>query len=250
MIEFAGKSALVTGGASGIGRACALTVARYGGAVAIADVNAQAGAAVADEARALGADAFFVAADLAHADDVDRVEQAVRARFGGLDMAVNAAGIPGRMSSTLDIDEADFDLLHAVNVRGVWLSMRAELRLMLESGGGSIVNISSGGGLMAAPGLPGYSASKHAVVGLTRTAAVEYGKQGIRVNAVCPGGVMTPMMEIAIQDPARAERIARGPMGRLAQPQEIADAAAWLCSERSSFVTGVALPVDGGILIS
>lgn len=248
MIEFSGKHGVVTGGSSGIGRACVLTFAQFGAAVAIVDLNADGGEAVAEEARELGVEAVFIRADVANAAEVERAEQIVRQRFGGLDMAVNAAGIPGRMSSTLDIDEADFDHIHAVNVRGVWLSMRAELRLMLHRGGGSIVNISSGGGLLAAPGLPGYCASKHAVIGLTRTAAVEFGKQGIRVNAVCPGGVLTPMMEMAIQDPARAERIARGPMGRLAQPQEIADACAWLCSDRASFVTGVPLPVDGGIL--
>lgn len=248
MIDFTGKVVLVTGAASGIGRSCALTFARYGAAVIAADMTEAGGLETVAMARDLGADAAFISVDVSRAAQVDQMEALARERFGGLDAAVNAAGIPGRMSSTLDVDEADLDHIYAVNVRGIWLSMRAELRLMIERGGGSIVNISSGGGLLGAPGLPGYSASKHAVVGLTKTAALEYASANIRVNAVCPGGVRTPMMEIAIQDPKRAARIMRGPMGRLAEPQEIADAAAWLCSDRATFVTGVPLPVDGGIM--
>jgi len=250
MTEFENRIALVTGAASGIGRSCALTLARGGAAVILVDQSEAAGQEAAAEARALGARAAFIAADVSNSDDVAAVEALARRDFGGLDLAVNAAGVPGRMSSTMDIDEADMDRTYAVNVRGLWLCMRLELRMMIERGGGSIVNISSGGGLQAAPGLPGYSASKHAVIGLTKTAAIEYARQNIRVNAVCPGAVRTPMMEIAIQDPERAARIMRGPMGRLAEPQEIADAVAWLCSERASFVTGVPLPVDGGIAAS
>lgn len=248
MIDFTGKVALVTGASSGIGRACALTFAQLGASVVVVDVTEDGGRETVAMARDLGVDADFIAVDVADSAQVDAMEGFVRERFGGLDVAVNAAGIPGRMSSTLDVEEADMDRTYAVNVRGVWLCMRAEMRLMLERGGGAVVNISSGGGLLAAPGLPGYCASKHAVIGLTKTAAVEYGKQNIRVNAVCPGGVLTPMMEIAIKDPERAERIKRGPMGRLAQPQEIADACVWLASDRASFVTGVPMPVDGGIL--
>jgi len=189
-----------------------------------------------------------VVADVSSSAQMAEAEASARARFGTLHLAANAAGVPGRMSSTVDVDEEDMDRTYAVNVRGLWLSMRLQLRMMIEGGGGSIVNIASGGGLLGAPGLPGYCASKHGVVGLTKTAALEYGRQNIRVNAVCPGGVNTPMMADVISDPGRAERIARGPMGRLAEPQEIADAVAWLASDRASFVTGVPLPVDGGIM--
>ncbi|MDI1296890.1 MAG: glucose 1-dehydrogenase [bacterium] len=247
MIDFTNKVALVTGAASGIGRACALTFARFGARLLVVDEDSDGGAETMDMARALGAEADFVSTDVSRSDEVETMADFALTRLGGIDIAVNAAGIPGRMASTIDADEADFDRVTAVNIRGVWLCMRAQLRQMRDKGGGAIVNIASAGGLVAAPGLPAYCASKHGVIGLTRTAAIEYGKSNIRINAVCPGGVLTPMMEYAIKDPERAARILAGPMGRLAQPQEIADAAAWLCSDRSSFVTGVALPVDGGV---
>lgn len=247
MIDFKDKVALVTGASSGIGRACALTFARFGAKLLVVDIDRDGGTETVAAARDLGATAEFVRADTSRFEDVDAMASFALARFGGMDVAVNAAGISGRMASTIDADEADFDHVTAVNLRGVWLCMRAELRQMRDKGSGAIVNIASAGGLVAAPGLPAYSASKHGVVGLTRTAAIEYGKSRIRVNAVCPGGVLTPMMEYAIKDPERASRILAGPMGRLAEPQEIADAVAWLCSDRASFVTGVALPVDGGV---
>ncbi len=248
MIEFAGKVAMVTGAGSGIGRSCALTFAKFGASLVALDVAANGVNDTVEEAKSMGAKAIAVVADVASAAQMADAEAAVRESFGTLHIAANAAGVPGRMSSTVDIDEEDMDRTYAVNVRGLWLSMRLQLRMMIEGSGGSIVNISSGGGLLGAPGLPGYCASKHAVVGLTKTAALENARHHIRVNAVCPGGVNTPMMADVISDPGRAERIARGPMGRLAEPQEIADAVAWLASDRSSFVTGVPLPVDGGIM--
>lgn len=248
MIEFAGKVAMVTGAGSGIGRSCALTFAKFGASLIALDLAEDGLNDTIDEARALGAEAIAVVADVSSAAQMAEAESAARAHFGTLHLAANAAGVPGRMSSTIDIDEEDMDRTYAVNVRGLWLSMRMQLRMMVEGSGGSIVNISSGGGLLGAPGLPGYCASKHGVIGLTKTAALENARHNIRVNAVCPGGVNTPMMADVITDPGRAKRIARGPMGRLAEPQEIADAVAWLASDRASFVTGVPLPVDGGIL--
>jgi NAD(P)-dependent dehydrogenase (short-subunit alcohol dehydrogenase family) len=230
-----GKVALVTGAASGIGRATAELLARNGARVVAADVK--------------GGD-DVVAADVTDGDAMRAaVARAVDAH-GRLDLAANCAGVGGGHGATHEYPEADFDRIVAINLRGTWLSMRAEIAAMLQSGGGAIVNVSSTLGLRGSPFAAPYSASKHGVLGLTRTAALEYAQQGIRVNAVCPGAIDTPMMDETFERfPGFRETLtAYVPMGRMGGPEEVAGAIAWLCSDAASFVTGEALTVEGGLL--
>lgn len=248
---FEGKVALVTGGSAGIGRAAAQAFAREGAQVVIGDVQVERGLALEQELEKSGARALFVKADMGLAGDVENlVSQAVGA-FGRLDCAFNNAGIEGRMAPTAECTEENFDRVLSVNLRGVWLCLRAEIRQMLrQKEGGAIVNMSSVAGQAGFAGLPAYVASKHGVIGLTRTAALEYATQNIRVNAVCPGVIRTEMVDrITGRDPkAEAEFAALEPVGRMGAADEVAEAALWLCSEASSFVTGHALAVDGGFL--
>jgi NAD(P)-dependent dehydrogenase (short-subunit alcohol dehydrogenase family) len=242
-----GKVALVTGGASGIGRATAELLARDGARVVACDVNADAGAEVV---AALGGEARFVAADVTDGSAIGAaVAKAVEA-FGRLDLAANCAGVGGGHAATHEYPEADFDRIVAINLRGTWLSMCAEIAAMLGGGGGAIVNVSSTLGLRGSPFAAPYSASKHAVLGLTRTAALEYAQQGIRVNAVCPGAIDTPMMDETFERfPGFRETLtAYVPMGRMGGAEEVAGAIAWLCCDAASFVTGEALTVEGGLL--
>jgi NAD(P)-dependent dehydrogenase (short-subunit alcohol dehydrogenase family) len=230
-----GKVALVTGAASGIGKATAELLARNGARVVACDVKG-------------GGD--VVAADVTDGDAMRAVvAQAVDAH-GRLDLAANCAGVGGGHGATHEYPEADFDRIVAINLRGTWLSMRAEIAAMLKNGGGAIVNVSSTLGLRGSPFAAPYSASKHAVLGLTRTAALEYAQQGIRVNAVCPGAIDTPMMDETFERfPGFRETLtAYVPMGRMGGPEEVAGAIAWLCSDAASFVTGEALTVEGGLL--
>jgi NAD(P)-dependent dehydrogenase (short-subunit alcohol dehydrogenase family) len=241
-----GKVALVTGAGSGIGRASALAFARAGAQVVVSDINASSGSQTVKLIEAAGARAVCIVADVSKTVAVaDLIAQTV-ARFGRLDYAHNNAGIESALAPTADSDEADFDRTIAVNLKGVWLCMRAEIRQMLTNGGGAIVNTSSVGGLSAVPGSGVYAAAKHGVIGLTRTAAVEYAKQNIRVNAICPGLTKTGMTDrLSAADPALIAAV-MPPMGRMAQPAEIAEAVVFMCSDAASYLTGQALAVDGG----
>jgi NAD(P)-dependent dehydrogenase (short-subunit alcohol dehydrogenase family) len=245
----AGKVTLVTGGGSGIGRAAALALARAGSAVVVADINGDSATETATLIRVTGGQADVVQADVTLAEQVEAMVAATVERFGQLDCAVNNAGISGGLTSLLDCDEATFDRVMAVNVKGVWLCMQAQLRVMLQQGGGAIVNMASVAGLIGTPTLPAYGASKHAVVGLTRTAALSYATQGIRVNAVCPAFIDTPMVDAFIeQEPGMADAVQQSaPIGRIGRPEEVAAAVVWLCSDAASFVTGAAMPIDGGL---
>jgi len=245
-----GKVALVTGAASGIGRATAELFARNGARVVASDVNAGAGAAVVAALSEGGADARFVAADVTDREAVEAVvHQAVEA-FGRLDCAANCAGVGGGHAATHLYPEAEWNRIVDINLHGTWLSMRAEIEAMLTGGGGAIVNVSSTLGLRGSPFAAPYSASKHAVLGLTRTAALEYAAQGIRVNAVCPGAIDTPMMDATFERFPGFRETLTGyvPMGRMGGPDEVAGAIAWLSCDAASFVTGEALTVEGGLL--
>ena len=248
-----GKIALVTGSGSGIGRVTAVTFAHEGATVVCADVNREAGEATAARIRESGGKAEFVAIDVTDDSQVQGLIARIVKTHGRLDCAYNNAGIEGDVIDTHEASERNFDRVMAINVKGVWLCMKYEIRQMRKQGAGTIVNTASAAGLVGFKSLPIYVASKHAVVGLTKTAALENAETGIRINAVCPGPVDTPMMERITSNegqPGRKDFEAFVPMHRYAVPQEIANAVAWLCSEQSSYVTGTALRVDGGITAS
>jgi NAD(P)-dependent dehydrogenase (short-subunit alcohol dehydrogenase family) len=240
----AGKAGLVTGGASGIGKACAIRFGEEGAYVAVADLESsrEAGEAVAQTIRDSGGEADFVATDVARSDDNIRlVEHVVNAK-GRIDYAHNNAGL-GPHALLADTPDEDFDHCIAVNLRGTFLGMKHQIRAMVPQGGGAIVNTSSNAGLRAVHMLSAYTASKHGIVGLTKSGAVEYAEHGIRVNCVCPGAIMTPLMYN--QPPDRQQEIlAPQAMKRFGEPEEVAAAVVWLCSDQASFVNGVALPVD------
>ncbi len=245
------KVALVTGGGSGIGRASAQTFAREGAAVMIADLNEAGAAETAASIEAQGGRASFARCDVTRRDEVLALIAHTVQTLGGLHCAHNNAGVEGDYGRTLDTTEANFDFTYSVNLKGVFLCMQAELEHMIEHGGGRIVNTASIAGLEGAKNLPAYVASKHAVMGLTRTTALEYGSKGVRINAVCPGPIRTPMLEKLIATNPRMEQaaIAAVPVKRLGEPQDIAEAAVWLCSDRADFVNGHGLVVDGGMTV-
>lgn len=248
--RFEGKIVLVTGGASGIGRATALAFATEGGALAIADLNANGAQDTVDLIRSQGGQAQAFPADLTRSDDVRSMMHAVLETFGRLDCAVNNAGIGGRGGAWDSSAEDIWDRVIAVNLKGVWLSMQAELAQMSVQGAGVIVNNASIWGLVGNGKNAAYTASKHGVVGLTKSAAIEYAPTGIRVNAVCPAFVHTPMTGPLFQgEPLRLQaEIARHPRGRLGTAEEVAEAILWLCSESASYINGHALAVDGGFV--
>ena len=250
MTAMSGKVAIVTGGSAGIGRATALAFAREGAAVAVADVDAERGARTVAEIHNLGGDGVFVATDTSNADDVVNLVDTTVERFGRLDYAFNNAGVEGDAAPTADSTLENWHRTLRVNLTGTFLCMHAEIPKMLATGGGSIVNNSSVAGLVGFAGIAAYTASKHGVIGLTKTAALEYATLGLRVNAVCPGIIQTEMITRFTHGDAEAaaQLLQTEPIGRLGTPDEIADAVIWLCSDRASFVTGQAIAVDGGFV--
>jgi NAD(P)-dependent dehydrogenase (short-subunit alcohol dehydrogenase family) len=249
-ISYAGKVALVTGAASGIGRATALAFGRAGACVVVADNSVDGGHMTAALIVEAGGKALFVKTNVTNAAEVEALVEKAVSHYGRIDAAVNGAGIEDECLPLAEGEDEQFDRIMNVNVKGVWLCMKSQLRQMLkQEGGGVIVNVADAGGLVAVPNRAIYAASKHAVVGLTRTAAVEYAKSGIRVNSLCPGAVKTPMLARMLErEPGRDKKLkAAHPMGRLADPAEVASAALWLCSEQASFVTGHQLAIDGGL---
>jgi NAD(P)-dependent dehydrogenase (short-subunit alcohol dehydrogenase family) len=244
--ELSRRVAFITGGASGIGEATAAAFVAAGYATAIADRNEAAGRAVATRLGSVG-ECLFLSCDVSDDDSVrNAIEQTVQA-YGRLDAAFNGAGIDGAHGRLLADDTIDnWQRVHAINLGGIWSCLRHEIRAMLNNGGGAIVNASSTAGLAAAPYMSAYVAAKHGVVGLTKAAAIDYARQGIRVNAVCPGMIDTPMMRSTELTPEVLEALlAECPIGRIGQPEEIASAVLWLCSDGASYLTGQAIAVDG-----
>ena len=245
-----GKVALVTGGASGIGRATALTFAREGAKLVVADMNADGGHQTVHMITENGGEATFVRTDVSKATAVAAMISTTVETYGRLDCAHNNAGIGSRPRVPLhECSEETWDRVLGINLKGVWLCMKYEIIQMLTQGSGTIVNTASIMGLVGSwSGSGAYNASKHGVVGLTKTAALEYAKLGIRVNAVCPGYIRTPLLAETLtrQPEMEAQIVARHPVGRMGKPEEIAEAVVWLCSDAASFVTGHTMTVDGG----
>ena len=250
-MTFSGQVALVTGAAAGIGRATAQAFAAEGLKVVVSDVDVAGGEGTVELIRAAGGEACFVRCDVTRDAEVKALLDATLAQYGRLDYAFNNAGIEIEQGKLADGNEAEFDAIMGVNVKGVWLCMKHQIPLLLAQGGGAIVNTSSQGGVTGFPGQAAYIACKHAVIGLTRTAAIDYAAKNIRINAVCPGVIRTPMAEdLMRRDPSLEKELVRDiPAGRLGKPEEIANAVLWLCSPQASFVDGHALLVDGAFSI-
>lgn len=245
-----GKVALVTGAGSGMGRATALKFIKEGAKVVIVDYNAESGKETLGMVKKAGGKGIFVKADVSKKDDVEAMVKKAVDTYGRLDCAHNNAGVSGSFARLVNATEEDWDRMMSINLKGVWHCMRAEIAQMLVQGGGSIVNTASNGGLIASKFVSDYIASKHGVVGLTRAASLEYITRGIRINCVCPGITKTGMTAPIQADPNMAAIFASmQPPNRLAEPEEIANAVVWLCSDEASFVNGHALAVDGGMTI-
>lgn len=246
--RFAGKSVLVTGAGSGIGRATATAFAAEGARLIVCDVSDSAGQGTVALIRERGGEAEFVHSDVSRATDCAAMVERALSRFGRLDVAFNNAGINLQVAPIAEVDEGDWQKILGVNLTGVFLSMKYEIPAMKRSGGGRIINTASVGGLIGTAGITPYCATKHGVVGLTKSAALDHIKEGIRINAICPGGTLTPMLTEWFKDPevARA-KVAETPIGRMAEPSEIARAVLFLASEESSFMVGHALVADGGL---
>jgi NAD(P)-dependent dehydrogenase (short-subunit alcohol dehydrogenase family) len=242
------KVALVTGGSSGIGRASALTFAREGARVVIVDVNTAGGEETVKIIEEAGSEAIFIKADVTNEAEVEMSVNKTVKTYGRLDYALNNAGGGGEPASVTECTKENWDYVIDVHLTGVWLCMKYEIPHMIKQGGGAVVNVSSIFGLVGDEILPAYTAAKHGVVGLTKTAALEYAKNNVRVNAVCPGTILTQSSaHILARSPQfKEDVIAKHPIGRLGKPIEIAEAVVWLCSDAASFVTGHAMAVDGG----
>ncbi|MBS1919364.1 MAG: SDR family oxidoreductase [Bacteroidetes bacterium] len=243
---FENKVAIVTGGSFGIGQAAAFAFVQRGAKVVIADwvENKE----TLDSIKSMNGNAFFVKCDVSDESDVKSMVEQTIAKYGRLDYAFNNAGVEGLPATTHECTTENWDRTTGINLKGVWLCMKYEILQMLKHGKGIIVNNASVAGLVGFPNIPAYVASKHGVIGLTKNAALEYAKQNIRVNAVCPGVIKTAMIDRFTGKDKEVEKQFAGqePVGRLGEPQEVADAVIWLCSDSSSFVTGNAIPVDGG----
>lgn len=241
------KVAFISGASSGIGKATAMAFASAGAKTALCDLNIEEGKKLA---RLLSekSESIFIQCDVANSADIKNAIAECTAKFGHIDYAFNNAGIEGEQGMTPDCSEENWNRVIDVNLKGVWLAMKYQLPQMLKQGFGSIVNCSSIAGLVGFTGIPAYTASKHGVIGLTKTAALEYAKKNIRVNAVCPGVIQTPMIDRFTHGEKQIQNqlIAGEPVGRVGQPEEIANAVLWLCSDQSSFVTGNSLVIDGG----
>ncbi len=246
-----GKVSLVTGAASGIGRATSLVMSREGATVVVSDIDADGAEETLSAIEAAGGDGIVVRADVARSDDVAALVEKVVSAYGRLDCAFNNAGVEGHMTGRVhEYPKDQWDRLIEINLTGVWLCMKYEIPQMLHQGGGAIVNTGSAAAFIGARRMAAYVASKHAVAGLTKTAALEYALDGIRVNAVCPGMTDTPLMGRLLTDrdqDSEADIPSRQPIGRLGTPEEIAESVTWLCSDAASFVTGLAMAVDGGL---
>jgi NAD(P)-dependent dehydrogenase (short-subunit alcohol dehydrogenase family) len=245
------KIALVTGGTSGIGRETAVLFAKAGAKVVVSGRREPEGMETIELIRAAGGDGIFVKSDVAKAADVQTLVRTTVDKFGRLDVAFNNAGIEGKWVPIVEQTEANFDRVIEINLKGVWLCLKYEIQQMLkQKTGGAIVNMSSVAGLMGAAGTGPYAASKHGVIGLTRTAALENALKGIRVNAVCPAVIETPMADRAFADPVVNKAVlAHHPIGRFGTPLEVAEAVLWMCSSKASFMTGHYIVVDGGFLV-
>src|ERR1700746_211077 len=248
--ELQGKVGIVTGGTSGIGRGAAILFAKAGAKVVVAGRRELEGKETIDLVRAAGGEGLFVKTDVSLSAEVQALVAKTVEKFGRLDIAFNNAGIEGNWKPIIEQTEEDWDMVIDINLKGTWLCLKLEIQQMLKQGsGGAIVNMSSVAGLMGAGGAGVYVASKHGVIGLTRTAALEYASKAIRVNAVCPAVIETAMADRAFGDPAVSKRIlAQHPIGRFGKAMEIAEAVLWLCSNRSSFMTGHYIVLDGGML--
>jgi NAD(P)-dependent dehydrogenase (short-subunit alcohol dehydrogenase family) len=242
------KIVLVTGGATGIGRAAALAFAREGGRVAVADIASEAASDTVAAIREKGGDAIYVEADMLDPRAIRDMVARTAEHFGGLDIAFNNAGHRGGATNVVDCDEAEWDLVMGLNLKAVWLCMKYEIPEMLKRGGGAIVNTASGMANFAGPSFASYATSKTGVLGLTRSAAVDFGPLGIRVNALQPGATETQMLRATMEDavPQSSSSMTRLPLRRYSQPEEQAEAAVWLASERASFITGACIVSDGG----
>jgi NAD(P)-dependent dehydrogenase (short-subunit alcohol dehydrogenase family) len=247
--QFQDKVVLVTGGTSGIGRATAVAFGREGATVVVSGRRVEEGNETVGLVQGAGGQGLFVRADVSNPADVEKTMTTVLSRFGRLDVAFNNAGVEDAAAPFHEQTVENYDRVMGINVKGLWLSMQAEIRQMLKQGGGAIVNTSSVAGLIAITGNATYVATKHAVIGYTKAAALEYAKQGIRVNAVAPAAIDTEMVQRFASEPAVRDQLMRAhPIGRIGQPEEVAAAVLWLASPAASFVTGHTLVVDGGYL--